>query len=351
MARKAKSKKKSKATKKAKPAARKHGSKKASKKARRSASSSAKASRSSKTSKRAKPAEPERLPVPKTYKLWVNGAFIRSESGRYEPITDGKGRLVANLARASRKDFRDAVVAARKAQGGWAARSAFNRSQILYRVAEMIEHRRPTFERSLIDEAGRTEATAAADVSTAIDRMFWYAGWCDKFAQVLGGVNPVASSFFNFTIPEAVGVVTIFAPTRSPLLGLVSAVAPVILSGNTAVVVVEGEAPQLAIDLAEALATSDLPAGVVNILTGPRDELVPHAASHMDVNAIAFHCAKSDEDGPLLASLQQEAAHNVKRVRVDEDRTADAWRRPDAQSLYSIQDFIEWKTAWHPIGV
>jgi acyl-CoA reductase-like NAD-dependent aldehyde dehydrogenase len=225
-----------------------------------------------------------RLSVRKTYKLFIGGAFPRSESGRSYVVNDGKGNFVANAARASRKDVRDAVVAARKAVPGWSGRTAYNRGQILYRVAEMLEGRRGQFVEEL-KATGLGKSAAADEVDAAIDRWVWYAGWADKLAAVVGSANPVSGPFFNFSTPEPTGVVGVIAPD-SPLLGLVSVVAPAIVSGNTVVVVASEPAPLPAITLAEVLATSDLPGGVVNLLTGHRSELAPWLASHLDVNAI-----------------------------------------------------------------
>lgn len=287
-----------------------------------------------------------RISVRKTYKLYIGGKFPRSESGRFFPVSDAQGGLVANLARASRKDLRDAVVAARKAQSGWAARTAFNRAQILYRIAEMLEGRAATFREILAAHAGYSDADAAAEVDAAIDRWVWYAGWCDKFPQVFGSVNPVAAPFFNFTAPAPVGVVTVFAPKEAPLLGLVSAVAPVLAGGNTCVVVVDNNAPHVAIELAEVLATSDVPGGVVNLLTGFSEELLPHAASHMDIDAIVgFGLA-----GDIRRDLEVAAAESVKRVKVFPALDATAWRAESAQSPYRILPFVEFQTAWHPVG-
>ena len=263
-----------------------------------------------------------RLDVRKTYKLYIGGEFPRSESGRsYE--AEG-----ANVARASRKDVRDAVRAARSAQAGWAGRTAYNRGQILYRMAEMMEARRALL---------AALAEGDAEVDAAIDRMVWYAGWADKLAQVLGSSNAVAGPYFNFTVPEPTGVVGILAPEAPPLLGLVSRIAPAIVGGNTVVAVTSESRPLAAVELAEALATSDLPGGVVNILTGQRAELGPVLASHMDVNAIDL-CG-ADGDGPELERL---AAENVKRV---------VHGRADVQSPWEISSFLELKTVWHPLGL
>ena len=264
----------------------------------------------------------ERLPVKKTYKLFIGGSFPRSESGR---TYDAEGQ---NVARASRKDVRDAVRAARGAQPGWAAATAYNRGQVLYRVAEMVEARVAEFAEL---SSGREE------VERASDRVVWYAGWADKLPQVLGGSNPVAGPYFNFTVPEPTGVVAVLAPDEPPLLGLVTRLLPPLVGGNTVVVAASHAHPRAAITLAEVLATSDVPGGVVNVLTGRRDEIAPWLASHMDVNAIDLTGA----DG-LRADLERAAAENVKRVILG---------APDAQSLYEISAFLELKTVWHPIGM
>src|SRR5947209_8205250 len=264
----------------------------------------------------------ERLPVRKTYKLFIGGAFPRSESGR---TYEAQGQ---NVARASRKDVRDAVQAARGAQPKWAAATAYNRGQVLYRIAEMMEARVPEF-------AGLCSGTD--EVHRAIDRWVWYAGFADKLSQVLGGTNPVAGPYFNFTIPEPTGIVATIAPDEPPLLGLVSRIAPALTGGNAVVAVASETQPLAAIELAEAIATSDVPGGVVNLLTGSRAELAPWLASHMDVNAIDVTGA----DG-LVPDLERAAADNVKRV---------VHGAPDTQSLYEISAFLEFKTVWHPIGV
>lgn len=286
-------------------------------------------------------AAPARLAVRKTYKLFIGGAFPRSESGRSYVVTDAKGRFVANASRASRKDARDAVAAARKAFPGWSGRTAYNRGQILYRVAEMLEGRRDQFAAELRD-AGRGKAQAGAEVDAAVDRWVWYAGWADKIAAVAGSVNPVSGPFFNFSTPEPTGVVAVVAPD-SPLLGLVSAVAPAIVSGNTAVVVASEPAPLPAITLAEVLATSDLPAGVINILTGRRAELAPWLADHMDVNAIDLTGA-APEDVP---DLESRAAGNLKRVLRPEG--GEDWSAEPGTGRMTA--FLETKTVWHPMGV
>ena len=276
----------------------------------------------------------QRLPVRRTAKLSIGGQFPRSESGRTYEVVSSDGRFLAHAARASRKDLRDAVVAARGALAGWAARTAYNRGQILYRVAEIMEGRRAQFEDELRDSGA---ADPAEEVSRAIDRWVWYAGWADKIAQVAGGSNPVAGPYFNFTVPEPTGVVGIIAPAEPALLGLVSRIAPVIVSGNVAVAVASESSPLPAVSLAEALATSDLPGGVINILTGSPSELAPWLAAHMDVNAIDLTGCPDD----LIAEAERAAADNVKRVH----RAGAA-----EQHLSEITAFVEFKTVWHPMG-
>ncbi|MFC4056384.1 aldehyde dehydrogenase family protein [Actinomadura syzygii] len=282
----------------------------------------------------------DRLAVRKTYKLFIGGAFPRSESGRSYPVHDAKGRFVANASQASRKDARDAVSAARKAFGGWSGRTAYNRGQILYRVAEMLEGRRDQFADEL-RRAGASKQAAAAEVDAAVDRWVWYAGWADKLSAVAGASNPVSGPFFNFSTPEPAGVVAVVAPD-SPLLGLVSVVAPVIVSGNTCVVVASEPAPLPAVTLAEVLATSDLPGGVVNLLTGRRAEIAPWLASHMDVNGIDLTGAAAEH----VRGLEEEAAGNLKRVLRP---GKDAW--PDDPGTARMTAFLETKTVWHPVGV
>lgn len=278
----------------------------------------------------------KRLDVQKTYKLFIGGAFPRSESGRTFAVVAADGSLIANVASASRKDLRDAVVAARAAQAGWAARTAYNRGQILYRVAEVMEGRRTQFVEELT--RGGVEARAARqEVEEAIDRWVWYAGWCDKFHHVAGTVNSVAGPYFNFTMPEPTGVVGILAPPSPGLLGLVSRLAPALVSGNTAVVLTGEASPLAAVSLAEVIATSDVPGGVVNILTGATHELLPWLLGHRDVNAVDLTGAPADLDAATIA----EAADNVKRLIRGE---------PDDQSPYIIADFCEMKTVWHPVG-
>jgi acyl-CoA reductase-like NAD-dependent aldehyde dehydrogenase len=275
-----------------------------------------------------------RLPVRRTAKLSIGGQFQRSESGRTYEVVSADGRFLAHAARASRKDLRDAVVAARGALGGWAARTAYNRGQILYRVAEIMEGRRAQLEDELRDSGA---ADPADEVSRAIDRWVWYAGWADKIAQVAGGANPVAGPYFNFTVPEPTGVVGIIAPAEPSLLGLVSRIAPVIVSGNVAVAVASERSPLAAVSLAEALATSDVPGGVINVLTGSPGELVPWLAAHMDVNAIDLTGCPDD----LIPEAERAAADNVKRVH----RAG-----PAEQHLSEITAFVEFKTVWHPMG-
>jgi len=287
----------------------------------------------------------ERLDVRKTYKLYVGGAFPRSESGRSYPVTDFKGRFLANAAWASRKDVRDAVVAARGAVGGWSGATAYNRGQVLYRVAEVLEGRRAQFAAEVAAAEGLAARAADATVTAAIDRWVWYAGWSDKIAQIDGSSNPVAGPYFNFSTPEPTGVVGVLAPPASSLLGLVSVIAPVIVSGNTAVVVASRERPLPAVTLGEVLATSDLPGGVVNVLTGAVAELGPVLAAHLDVNALDATGAASDAD--LARALEEQAADNVKRVRPAPATEPDWTAPPDPRRILA---FCETKTVWHPVG-
>ena len=285
-----------------------------------------------------------RLQVHKTYKLAIGGKFPRGESGRVTAACtlDGRAQL-DNYCLASRKDFRDAAVAARKAQPGWAKASAYLRGQILYRAAEIAEQRSAELARELTRAGIRHAAT---EVTAAIDRLVHYAGWTDKFAQLFGAVNPVASSHFNFTTPEPTGIVAIVCPDTPSLLGLVSLVAPAILSGNTAIVLASESIPLVAITLAEILATSDLPGGVVNILTGQRAELAPQFASHMDITAIV----DGSGDPAIAETLRAGAALNLKRVAT-RTLTAKDWFSANAENPYWILDTVEMKTAWHPIGL
>lgn len=287
---------------------------------------------------------PDRLAVRKTYKLYVGGAFPRSESGRSYEITSAEGRFLANAAMASRKDVRDAVVAARGAFAKWSGATAYNRGQVLYRAAEVLEGRRAQFIDEVAASEGRDRDDAAGTVDAAVDRLVWYAGWSDKIAQIAGSANAVAGPYFNFSVPEPTGVVAVLAPQSSSLLGLVSVVAPVVVSGNTAVVVASEDAPLPAITFGEVLATSDVPGGVVNILTGRTAELAPVLASHMDVNAIDLHGAAAG----AATDLEQAAAENVKRVLRRPDAEPD-WRAdPDPHRMLA---FLETKTVWHPMGV
>ena len=284
-----------------------------------------------------------RIDVRKTYKLYINGQFPRSESGRSYEVVDPKGRFLANAAQASRKDARDAVVAARAAFNGWSHATAFNRGQVIYRIAEVMESRRDQLIADVVGSEGLTAKRAEGVVDAAIDRVVWYAGWSDKLSAVLGNSNAVAGPFFNFSIPEPTGVVAVCAPQESSLLGLVSTVIPVILSGNTAVVISSTARPLPAITWAECLATSDVPAGVVNILTGDHAEIAPWLAKHLDVDGIDL---TGVDDPALAAKLEADAAVNLKRfVRpADEDWT----ERPH---LRRLSRFVETKTVWHPIGV
>jgi len=284
-----------------------------------------------------------RLDVRKTYKLYVDGAFPRSESGRSYVVNDAKGKFLANASQASRKDARDAVVAARKAFGGWSARTAYNRGQVLYRIAEVMEGRHDQFSAEVAAAEGLSVAKARPLVDAAIDRWVWYAGWADKLAQVVGSSNPVAGPYFDFSVPEATGVVALLAPQDSSLLGLTSVIAPAIVSGNTTVVVTSFERPIPAITLGEVMATSDLPGGVVNLLTGSATEIGPWLASHLDVNAIDLCGVESADEA---RDLEAASAENLKRVRrpADEDWLA-------SPGLSRLTQYLELKTVWHPIGV
>ncbi|GAB3199300.1 aldehyde dehydrogenase family protein [Nocardioides hungaricus] len=287
-----------------------------------------------------------RVDVRKTYKLYIGGAFPRSESGHSYEVTDSRGRFVANAALASRKDARDAVLAARKALGPWAQRSSYNRAQILYRVAEVMEDRRPQFVQAIVRSEGLSTAKAERALDEAIDRLVWYAGWADKITQVVGNANPVAGPFFNLSTPEPTGVVAVLAPQESSLLGLVSVVAPAIVTGNTVVVVSSYDRPLPAVTFAEVLATSDVPGGVVNILTGSAATLGPWLAAHMDVDAIDLTGIAGQT--ALATDLEIAAADNLKRVRrapaAEPDWTLDPGLEP-------MTAFLEIKTVWHPIGV
>lgn len=287
-----------------------------------------------------------RLDVKKTYKLYIGGKFPRSESGRYLPVKSASGEPLDNCCHASRKDFRDAVVAARAAEAGWSKASAYNRGQILYRAAEMLQNRASELVTEVARSTGASSAAAKKEVTLAIDRLVHFAGWTDKYQQVFGSVNPVASSHFNFTTPEPQGVVVVLAPDEPSLVSLVSLTAPVILSGNAAIVIASDKYPLPAVTFSEILATSDLPGGVVNLLTGKRAELAPHIATHMDVNAIVDGAG----DTELSAKLQAGVAVNLKRY-FNHALTSAEWFTAKGENAYWLLDTIEFKTAWHPIGL
>ncbi|MEN8773749.1 MAG: aldehyde dehydrogenase family protein [Akkermansiaceae bacterium] len=278
------------------------------------------------------------LGIPKTYKLFIGGKFPRTESGRILEVTGPKGEFLANASRASRKDFRNCVVAARKASRAWAGSSAYLRGQILYRIAEVLDGRSDQFVKEIVLQ-GNTAKAAQDDIAAAIDLLVHYAGWSDKYQQLFSSVNPVSSPYFNFSIPEPSGVVAMITPSNGSLTGLVSVLAPVLVGGNASVVLVSGN-PLSAISFAEVLATSDVPGGVINILTGHRAELIPEFARHMDVNAILL-CS---DDSAERKGAELEAAENLKRVVLQPDKAL-------SQSPYHILDFQEIKTTWHPVGV
>lgn len=282
------------------------------------------------------------LEIRKTYKLYVGGEFVRSESGHYDAALDARGRHRANLCRASRKDLRDAVLKARAVQEKWAGQSGYLRGQILYRMAEMMESRVPAFE-AVLRESGASAAEARREVRVTIDRIVHFAGWSDKYQALLSSVNPVASSYFDFSLPEPTGVVGIVAPERPALLGLVSHVLPVIVSGNSCVVLLSEKDPIPALEWAEVLATSDLPGGVVNLLSGPRSETLPHLARHMDVNALALAGLAREVE----TETRKDAAVNVKRVT---SYALGDYASADAERLDFIRAFTETKTTWHPVG-
>jgi aldehyde dehydrogenase (NAD+) len=286
---------------------------------------------------------PSRLPVTKTPKVYIGGAFVRSESARTYKVSDAAGAFYANMPQCTRKDLRNAVEAAAKAGPGWARRTAYNRAQILYRLAEMIEARSGELVASLV-RFGAREADATKGMTVCVDRLIHYAGWADKYEQLLGSVNPVASPHFNFTVTEPMGVVGVIAPDSPPLLGLLSMIAPVIASGNTVVALASEKVPYPAILLGEMLATSDLPGGVVNLLTGFRKELIPTFATHEHLRAIY-----AAVEGPDRATLRLGGAASVKRIRFVEGPRAQ-WFADSAQGLDAIRDFVELKTTWHPIG-
>ena len=287
-----------------------------------------------------------RLNVRKTYKLYINGEFPRTESGRYYAVKSKGGELLANACRGSRKDLRNAVQAARKALGGWSGKTAYNRGQILYRIAEVVESRAAELVEEL-QRQGAPKVEARREVEQVIDRWVYYAGWSDKYPQVFGSVNPVAGPYYNFTLPEPTGVVGVVAPEEPSLLGLVSRIAPALVGGNVVVAITSQSRPLAAITMGEVFETSDVPGGVVNLISGVKSELVPWLAAHMDVNAIDT----TGVDPAALPALQKSAAENVKRV-VHFDAAAIGWtdeRR--SQSPYAIFDFQESKTVWHPIGM
>lgn len=287
-------------------------------------------------------ANSQRLAVAKTYKIYIDGKFPRTESGRYIALKDNKDNIIANVCRGSRKDFRNAVVAARKAQCSWASASAYLKGQILYRIAEMLEGRREQFTTELMQQ-GATRRAAEKELDLSIDRLIYYAGWTDKYQQIFSAVNPVSSSHFNFSVLEPTGVVALLAPEDSSLLGLVSNIAPAIAGGNTCIALASESMPLCAVSFAEVLHASDVPGGVVNILTGNRDELVEQFASHMDVNAVIY----CDGGKAVQREIQTLAAENIKHVV---GRTRTDWSKADAESPYMIRDTQEVKTTWHPIG-
>ena len=284
-----------------------------------------------------------RIDIQKTYKLYIGGKFPRTESGRYFSVQDKKGKLIANMCLASRKDFRNAAVIARKAQGGWANATAMNKGQILYRIAEMLEGRKEQFI-SELELQGSGKKQAREEVEASIDRLVYYAGWSDKYQQIFSAVNPVSSNHFNFSAPEATGVVSVIAPEEQGLLGLVSVIVPILIGGNTVIVLASKSFSLSAISFAEVLNSSDVPAGVVNILTGERDELISHMASHMDVNAIAY-CGNHEDDIKQLSEL---ASNNVKRVILYKKQD---WSGDYGQSPYFIEKTLEIKTTWHPTKI
>ena len=287
-----------------------------------------------------------RLDVRKTYKFFIGGKFVRSESGRYLTARGNSGEQLDNYCHASRKDFRDAVVAARSAFDGWAQTTAYLRGQILYRAAEMLQGGAGELANEVVRSHGVSLTKARAGVAKVIDRLVYHAGWTDKYAQIFGSVNPVASSHFNFTTPEPTGVVVVLAPDEPVLLPMVSLLAPVILSGNAAVVIASEKHPLPALSFAEILASSDLPGGVVNILAGKRDELASHIASHRDVNAIVDGTGLAD----LRPKLQAGTAENLKRY-ANHSLAPSEWFTTKAEDPYWILDTVEFKTAWHPIGL
>lgn len=281
-----------------------------------------------------------RLEVLKTYKLYIGGQFPRSESGRYYPLMNSKKEIIANISLSSRKDFRNSVEAARSAFAGWSGKTHFNRGQILYRIAEMLEGRKAQFIDELVLQ-GLTKKQAGEEVSLSVDRLVYYSGWCDKYSALFSTVNPVSSSHFNFSVPEPTGVVAVIASEKSSLLGLISVIAPIIAGGNTCVVLASEKLPLCSISFAEVLATSDLSAGVVNILTGNSEELHSHFSSHMDVNAVVY-CRDNKTE---MKTISENASLNVKRVFFWNK----IWNKEESQNPYLILDLQEIKTTWHPV--
>jgi len=284
-----------------------------------------------------------RLGVLKTYKIYIGGKFPRTESGRYYIAQSASGDKIANVCLSSRKDFREAVVAARNAQKGWASRSAFNRSQVLYRIAEMLEGRKMQFVDEMVLQ-GMTRQAAVKEADLSVDRLVYYAGWCDKYQQIFSSVNPVASSDFNFSVPEAMGVVALIAPEDTALLGLVSVIAPAIAGGNTCVALASESNPLCSITFGEVLHSSDVPGGVVNILTGKKKELASHFSNHMDVNAIVY-CG---DDNAMASHIKSNSVSNLKRAIIKKENN---WANSKWETPYLIADTQEIKTTWHPIGV
>lgn len=277
-----------------------------------------------------------RIDVKKTYKLFINGAFPRTESGRTYEVKSAKGVFIANPCLASRKDLKDAVVAARTAQHGWDKATAYNKGQVLYRIAEMLEGRRAQFVDEIVSLTGATKARAEKEVTDSVDRLVWYAGWSDKLSSLSGALNPVAGPYYNFTVPESLGVVAAIAPELPSLLGLIDAIAPIIVGGNTVIVLASTQAPLSAMSFAEVLATSDVPAGVINILTGKKEEIAPWMASHMDIDGFDI----SGLPAKLHGAMRMAGAENLKRIY--SFKSADPGR---------ILAFLENKTVWHPIGL
>ena len=287
-------------------------------------------------------AKGDRLDVMKTYKIYIDGKFPRTESGRYYTLENSSGKTIANICRSSRKDFREAVVAARKAQSGWASKSAYNRGQILYRIAEMLEGRRDQFITEIIEQ-GSSSSLAETEVNISIDRLVYYAGWCDKYQQVFSAVNPVESSHFNFSVPEPMGVIAVLSPETFGLLGLVSLIIPAIAGGNTVVALASNSKPLNAVTFGEVLNSSDVPGGVVNLLTGYRSELLSHFSTHMDVNGLIY-CGEDKEE---IKKIKESASLNIKRVMVYNENELSEEK---SQHPYRIMDLQEIKTTWHPIG-